>query len=144
VEVIKATMPLQRISLVVSNDLAATIQIDLVTMVGALVNVMSNAIEAMPEQGTLTVSTWISAGQAKAIIRIHNTGPLLTDEVKDRIFLAGFSTKPGTHAGLGLALAKQSIRAAGGDIEARNADEGGVEFIISLPICRGEQAGEAT
>jgi signal transduction histidine kinase len=142
VAVIEATMPSQWTNLVVSNDLLVTIQIDLPAVVEALVNVMSNAIDAMAGQGTLTVSTALSADQTKAIIRIHNTGPFLTDEVKDRMFLVGFSTKPGAHAGLGLALARHAIQAASGDITARNADEGGVEFIISLPICRGENVGD--
>jgi signal transduction histidine kinase len=142
VAVIKATMPLTRISLNVQGNITALVFLDSMTFVTALVNIMSNAVEVMTGQGTLTIKTQISEDGNKAIISIHNTGTHLTDEVMARMFIPGFTTKPGKHMGMGLALARYSIRAMGGEVAALNADKGGVDVIVSLPIYRGEQSGD--
>ncbi len=73
------------------------------------------------------------AGGAGVVrVAIRDSGPGLPAGAEARVFEPDYSTKTrGT--GLGLALARQAVRQAGGDIGARNAPEGGAEFVVRLP-----------
>jgi two-component system, NtrC family, sensor kinase len=108
----------------------------------ALMNIVGNALDAMPEGGVLHLRTRL--GEARdAIVEIADTGPGIPPEVLPRIFDPFYTTKPvGQGTGLGLAIARSIIKAHSGDIEAGNAPEGGACFRIRLPF--GERAnGEA-
>jgi sensor histidine kinase regulating citrate/malate metabolism len=89
----------------------------------------------MEGAGVLSVSTWLSADEDKALIRIHNTCKTLPTEADiARYFQPGHSGKGGdTHLGLGLPLAKQAIENAAGTLILHPAD-GGIEAIVSLPV----------
>jgi len=104
-----------------------------------LVNMVFNAIDAMPEGGTLSLTTR-TAGES-VIITIIDTGVGMYPEVRSKIFDPFFTTKGKTGLGLGLAVSFGIIRRHSGNIEVESQYGKGTEFRITLPVARmGEQS----
>jgi PAS domain S-box-containing protein len=96
----------------------------------AMLNLIRNALEAMPEGGTLSVRT---ARDAHAtLISVADTGKGMTEQERSQIFMPFFSTKTGG-TGLGLPLAQQIIHEHGGRIECSSQPGCGTTFTIRLP-----------
>jgi signal transduction histidine kinase len=96
----------------------------------ALLNILLNAIQAMPNGGSATVTTEAEGGVVR--IRVADTGPGIAPENLDRILEPYFTTKE-AGTGLGLALANKIIQEHGGELRAENGAGGGAIFTISLP-----------
>lgn len=96
----------------------------------AILNLLRNAIEAMPHGGALTVRT--ARGTGTVILSIHDTGKGMTAEERAQIFKPFFSTKVGG-TGLGLPLAQQIITEHGGRIRCDSEPGQGTTFVIELP-----------
>jgi len=94
-------------------------------------NVVRNALQAMPDGGTLVVRTERGDGVARVVF--EDTGPGIPPAHLRRVFEPYYSTKR-AGLGLGLALAQKIVAAHGGTIEAANRREGGAVFTISLPL----------
>jgi CheY-like chemotaxis protein len=99
-----------------------------------LVNMVFNAIDAMPEGGTLSLTTRI-AGES-VIIKVVDTGVGMYPEVRSKIFDPFFTTKGTAGLGLGLAVSFGIIRRHGGNIEVESHYGKGTEFRITLPIAK--------
>jgi signal transduction histidine kinase/CheY-like chemotaxis protein len=99
-----------------------------------LVNMVFNAIDAMPEGGTLTLSTQTAGEQV--VIKVVDTGVGMYPEVRSRIFDPFFTTKGKTGLGLGLAVSFGIIRRHGGNIEVESQYGKGTEFRITLPVAK--------
>ena len=97
----------------------------------AILNLVRNAIEAMPKGGTLTVSTARDGNHV--VIRISDTGSGITEAERPQIFKPFFSTKSGG-TGLGLPLTQQIIIEHDGGIECESDPNTGTTFIIRLPL----------
>ena len=97
-----------------------------------LVNMVFNAIDAMPEGGTLTMAS--TTVDDLVVIRIADTGVGMYPEVKSKIFDPFFTTKGTAGLGLGLAVSFGIIRRHGGQIEVDSQYGKGTEFRISLPL----------
>jgi signal transduction histidine kinase len=96
----------------------------------AVENLVLNALDAMPEGGTLTVGT--ARGDSTAELVISDTGSGLTHEERDRLFTPYYTTKRhGT--GLGLAIVQSVVSDHGGKISVESAPERGTTFRIVLP-----------
>ncbi|MGB5615801.1 MAG: ATP-binding protein [Desulfobacterales bacterium] len=98
-----------------------------------LINVVVNAIQAMPSGGTLTIKTMRKRDRASIIVQ--DTGQGIEEENKDKIFLPFFSTKEvdeGT--GLGLSVVYGIVNEHGGSIEVSSKKGHGSTFDIMLPI----------
>jgi two-component system NtrC family sensor kinase len=98
-----------------------------------LINVVVNAIQAMPSGGTLTIKTMRK--QDRASIIVQDTGQGIEEENKDKIFLPFFSTKEvdeGT--GLGLSVVFGIVSEHGGSIEVSSKKGHGSTFDIMLPV----------
>src|SRR5215213_928403 len=104
-----------------------------------LVNMVFNAIDAMPEGGTLSLIT--QAVDESVIIKIVDTGVGMYPEVRSRIFDPFFTTKGKAGLGLGLAVSFGIIRRHGGNIEVDSQYGKGTEFRITLPVAKlGEKS----
>jgi signal transduction histidine kinase len=98
-------------------------------------NLILNACQAMGENGTLRI-TCGTVGDHMVRVNIRDSGPGVPEELRQRIFEEGFSTKEsGTSGGmgLGLAIAKGIIEKHRGRIEVENVAEGGAAFTVFLP-----------
>ncbi len=104
----------------------------------ALLNLMRNAAEAVPDSQTdrrVQVSTSTErdqAGKEWATIKIKDTGEGIAPSDLQRIFIPFFTTKTSGH-GVGLALAHRVIAQHGGTLTAANAKVGGAVFTVILP-----------
>jgi nitrogen fixation/metabolism regulation signal transduction histidine kinase len=103
----------------------------------ALGNLVANAVEAMPEGGTLRVATSVLADAVA--LEVSDTGPGLTDEQRTRLFTPYFTTKKGG-TGLGLAIVQGIVSDHGGRIEVASEAGRGTTFTLLLP---SDGAGEA-
>jgi signal transduction histidine kinase len=97
----------------------------------AILNLVRNAIEAMPKGGTLTVST--ARDGDHVVLRISDTGNGIAEAERSHIFKPFFSTKSGG-TGLGLPLTQQIIIEHDGGIECESDPDTGTTFIIRLPL----------
>ena len=98
-----------------------------------MLNIFKNAKEAMPKGGTLFVRT--SKGDNKILIHIQDTGIGISEEIRDKIFEAFFTTKQKVKGvGLGLSVCYGIIKDHGGDIKVESKEGKGTTFIISLPV----------
>ena len=117
------------INLDVSPDLEATI--DDSQIQAALLNLLTNAFEAMPSGGEVTLGA-SKAGEGEIVIYVENSGPHLTSEVAERIFEPFFTTKHGG-TGLGLSIVHNIARSHGGNVALAPNDPGRVRFVLTLP-----------
>ena len=97
----------------------------------AILNLVRNALEAMPQGGTLTVRT--ERREGRAVVTISDTGKGMSEEERQQIFKPFFSTKAGG-TGLGLPLTQQIVTEHGGTIHCASAPERGTTFVIELPV----------
>ncbi|MER2267635.1 response regulator [Methylobacterium oxalidis] len=97
-----------------------------------VMNILGNAADAMPEGGTIRVVTE-STGDTD-IIRISDTGPGISEDLREKIFEPFFTTKPvGSGTGLGLAIAYSVVQAHSGSLTVETAPGGGACFVIGIP-----------
>lgn len=97
-----------------------------------IVNLITNAMEAMGPGGVLTVRTAARPDERQAIIEVGDTGPGVSAEVMQNLFNPYYTTKVrGT--GLGLPIALRIVKAHKGTILFRNREQSGALFTISIP-----------
>ncbi len=97
-------------------------------------NILSNAIQAIPDKGTITINTHTDKDGKNFIISIKDTGVGIPDDIKQKIFEPFFTTKEaGKGTGLGLSITYGIIQQHNGNIEVNSKVGEGTEFIITLP-----------
>jgi signal transduction histidine kinase len=100
-------------------------------------NLLQNAVRHTPPGGVITVGAdVVRGGQISA--SVHNTGSFIPPEDLPRVFERFFQvdrarTRKGGSSGLGLSIVKEIVEAHGGTVRAVSSEEGGTEFIITLP-----------
>ncbi len=96
-----------------------------------LINLVTNAVQAMPEGGEIAITAQANnAGQVQ--IEVKDTGTGIPEEIKPRIFKPLFTTKS-KGQGFGLAVCKRVIEAQGGTISFESQEGKGTKFIVKLP-----------
>jgi signal transduction histidine kinase len=146
----------QQIRVVSEVDLGTTrIRMDRQQLIHAIMNILLNAIQAMPEGGTLRVTaTRVKRSTRQMVepvrridqltnrlidtgdfieIAVSDTGPGIPPEHRDRIFEPYFTTKEGG-TGLGLALAYKIVQEHNGSIGVESRAGSGATFVITLPV----------
>ncbi|MFK0166179.1 sensor histidine kinase [Rhizobium sp. NPDC090279] len=101
-----------------------------------LINLITNAIQSMEEAGSPQRIVRITASQADSehvSIIVHDTGPGIDANAKDKLFSPFFTTKA-KGMGMGLSICRSSLEARGGKLDGTNHPEGGAIFQIRLPM----------
>jgi signal transduction histidine kinase len=128
VEVVAPPHPLQ--------VMADSVQLEL-----ALLNLITNSVDAMTSGGTLTVR--LGSTDHRIRVDVEDTGSGVSAELLARIFDPWVTTKaPGKGSGLGLSIARQVIVGHGGSIRVANRPGGGAVFTIDLPAAVGSRRPE--
>jgi signal transduction histidine kinase len=104
-----------------------------------LTNLVLNAIEAMPDGGTLHLSG--QTIQDKAVLQVRDTGLGMTPEVRERLFDPFFTTKGARGNGLGLSVTAGIIEAHKGTIQVESELGKGSVFTMHLPLPEPQESG---
>ena len=114
-------------------DALLAVDVDRVQFELALLNLIVNAVDAMPEGGTVTIRA--AVGPDGVRLEIADTGAGIPASVIDRVFEPWVTTKPvGQGTGLGLSIVRDVVQTHGGRVSARNGTSGGAVFVIELPL----------
>jgi two-component system NtrC family sensor kinase len=100
----------------------------------AVMNLVSNAIDAIVGQGTVHITCGADHENEHFVVRVVDSGPGIPPQVLERVFDPFFTTKPvGEGTGLGLAIAYSIAEAHGGTLTLRNGESGAVAT-LSIPL----------
>lgn len=108
----------------------------------ALVNLIFNAVDAMPEGGTLTVRTRLSESPARLVhVEVSDTGIGMDENTRRRCLEPFFTTKGERGTGLGLAMVYGIVRRHNAEIEIDSAVGKGTTMRINFPVPVSQNAG---
>jgi two-component system sensor histidine kinase AtoS len=93
-------------------------------------NLIQNAVEAMPEGGTLSIEGGLDKGHLS--LKVTDTGTGIPEEEMQSLFTPFHTTKP-KGMGLGLAYCRRAVEAHGGTITAQSQEGRGTTFTIKIP-----------
>ncbi len=132
-DVVRSKADAQGVTLICDDQTQGrTIEADADALKSCFSNLVINAIEAMPDGGTLHIAiTDTPTGQ---IVRVRDTGVGITPDDLAHIFDPYFSTKD-TGIGLGLAVTRQIVADHGGTIDVESTPGQGATFILTFPYC---------
>ena len=136
----------ERIKVVTDLTAPCRVEVDRAQLQSAILNIASNARDAMPDGGTLTIATKNFAesdGQPRVAIEIADTGEGMDPATIDRIFEPFFTTKgTGQGTGLGLSQVYGFATQSGGDVKVESQPGKGTALTLILPCV--EATGETT
>ena len=104
------------------------------------VNLLFNAVDAMPEGGTITIRT--ESIDEGIQITVSDTGIGMEEETRRRVFEPFFTTKMDVGSGLGLSTGHGAVNRWGGRIDVESAVAEGTTFTIRLPVWKGGNEAE--
>jgi len=104
-----------------------------------LVNLVLNAVQAMPAGGTLSLRTGRHSDRS-AFVEVGDTGVGMTESVKRRIFEPLFSTKGASGSGMGLTMSQGSVQEHNGRIEGESEPGRGTVFRLVFPFAAASPA----
>jgi two-component system C4-dicarboxylate transport sensor histidine kinase DctB len=105
-----------------------------------LVNLISNAADAVEEQAVREIVLSARKKGGKILINVSDNGPGVTEAIKDRIFDPFYSTKGvGKGLGLGLSISYNIVKDFGGQLSVSNQPSGGAVFTVELDAFRATQ-----
>ncbi len=141
-DIITDTLPLVQhllskghIALALELESIKAISINRTELQQILINLMVNAIHAMPDGGDLTVGALDAErdGKAGVLVFVKDTGVGMAPELLTRIFDPFFTTKQGEGTGLGLSITRKLVERYDGEIEADSVVGQGTEFRVWFP-----------
>jgi signal transduction histidine kinase len=112
-----------------SNPVVANVDADLLKQ--AVINVVQNGAQAMPDGGRLRVA--LEEEKKNAILRIADEGTGISEEIRDKIFDLYFTTKA-EGSGIGLAMTYRILQLHHGSVEVQSDLGRGTEFVLRIPL----------
>jgi signal transduction histidine kinase/CheY-like chemotaxis protein len=131
----------------VTYDVHADVALDVLVMGQpaemreALLNLVLNALDAMPAGGSLRLA--VSRDDARAVVTVEDTGEGMSADVQERIFEPYYTTKGAAGTGLGLAVVYGIVQRHDGTVEVESHPGVGTRFTIRLPLHVPERAPDA-
>jgi len=120
------------IRVAVKQDIEATsVRVDVDLMKQAILNIVVNAFEAMPDGGELRIECAMYNDEAE--IRISDTGTGIPPELREKIFRLYYTTKP-EGSGIGLAMTFRIVQLHDGAIDFASEPGNGTTFVLRLPV----------
>jgi len=116
-----------------SNPLIANVDADLLKQ--AVINVIQNGAQAMPDGGRLRVV--LEEDKKNAVLRIADEGTGISEEIRDKIFDLYFTTKS-EGSGIGLAMTYRILQLHHGSVEVQSNVSRGTEFVLRIPLAATE------
>ena len=116
-----------------SNPVIANVDADLLKQ--AVINVIQNGAQAMPEGGRLRVV--LEEDKKNAVLRIADEGMGISEEIRDKIFDLYFTTKS-EGSGIGLAMTYRILQLHHGSVEVQSNVSRGTEFVLRIPLAATE------
>ncbi len=104
----------------------------------AFLNVLRNAVQAMPEGGTLKIATRYDSEHEMAEVTVTDDGPGIPADIVSTLF-EPFVSRREQGTGLGLAITRQIVQEHCGSLKAGNAPNGGAQFTFRLPLAPREE-----
>jgi two-component system NtrC family sensor kinase len=98
-----------------------------------ILNILNNALAAIPNQGAITVKTW-NQDKEHVGFSIQDNGCGMSDDTLKCIFEPFFTTKRGKGTGLGLSITYGIIKRLGGDVSVQSQEQVGSTFTVLLPV----------
>ena len=106
-------------------------------MLQVFLNILLNAIQAVPPGGEIALKTFLDPVNERLVVSVADAGPGIPPENLAKVFEPFFSTRPqGT--GLGLAVSHRTIVAHGGEIAVHSEEGRGTTVTIALPFAPQE------
>ncbi|MCA1604038.1 MAG: response regulator, partial [Acidobacteria bacterium] len=127
-----------QIRMALVTDCTASVMGDAVELREVLVNMIYNAIDAMPSGGEIRMGSQETNG--RVVLTIADSGIGMTPEVKSRLFDPFFTTKGKGGTGMGMAVSFGIIRRHNGSIDVESEPGRGTTFRISLPVAEASAA----
>lgn len=114
-------------------DRAVPIEADRSQMTRVVNNLLKNAIQAIPESREGVVKISLSEQNGKALLSVQDNGTGIPEEIREKVFSPNFSTKT-SGMGLGLAMCKNIVDAAGGRLWFETETGQGTVFFVEMPV----------
>ncbi len=96
------------------------------------INIINNALDAMPDGGRISFSTW--SNENTVFVEISDTGMGMSEEVRNQMFDPFFTTRRPERTGLGMGVAYSIVKRHGGKMEVESEEGKGTTLTLSLPI----------
>ena len=112
------------------------LHLDSTRITQVVLNLLQNAVQAMPNGGTLTLTTVRRRdrrGREVVELQVRDTGPGMSDDILEQLFVPFFTTKTGG-TGLGLAICQRIVAAHGGELDVQTVVGEGSTFVVRLPV----------
>jgi signal transduction histidine kinase len=126
-----ARLPESGIKVILDIAYKGDLVVDRHRIVRLLLNVVTNAVEAMPEGGTLTIS--VAQQKRDLMFTISDTGCGMSKELAQRVFEPFFTHGKSNGTGLGMAIARSTVESHGGSIWIESQVGQGTSIFIVLP-----------
>jgi signal transduction histidine kinase len=127
-----ATEEAQSVNVEIEIDESVEIPMQRFRMERVFLNLIGNAMEAMPQGGTLRI--YAQQEGAFEVVTVEDTGPGISLEIRDSLFQPFVSFGKANGLGLGLSFSRQTLLDHGGDLTLDPASRGGARFVMKLPI----------
>jgi two-component system, NtrC family, sensor kinase len=139
---VQSRLKSKRIELTKQFHEQPVLRVDKQQILQVLVNLLNNAVDALPEHGKIRVATGVrtmedaeegNRSQRYGVIEVANNGPAIPIAARNRLFDPFFTTKKGG-TGLGLSISQKIVRDHGGIITVSSIEGMGTTFHVNLPL----------